>query len=115
MGERTNAASRGAESVGLRSQECGSSDSEPERSDGGFQCGSSVPGRAYSCLRWGDNAYAVGATGGATGTGTDSNSGSLTTTNPNDLLFAANYVTSGTTAAGSGYTRRVITSPDGDI
>jgi hypothetical protein len=52
---------------------------------------------------------------GAAGSGTTSNSGSLTTVNANDLLFAANYVTSGTTAAGAGYTSRVITNPDGDI
>src|SRR6185503_9224522 len=50
-----------------------------------------------------------------TGTGTTSNSGSLTTTSSNALLVGANYVTTGTTAAGSGYTSRVITSPNGSI
>ncbi len=51
---------------------------------------------------------------GAVGTGTTSNSGTLTTSNANDLLFAANYVTSHTSAAGTGFTSRMIT-PDGDI
>ena len=49
------------------------------------------------------------------GTGTLSNSGSVTTTNANDLLVGANYVTTHTTGAGSGYTSRVITTPDGSI
>jgi hypothetical protein len=62
-----------------------------------------------------DTASPVEGAVGAVGTGTTSNSGNLTTTNPNDLLFAANYVTSGTNAAGTGFTSRVITSPDGDI
>jgi hypothetical protein len=52
---------------------------------------------------------------GASGTGTTSNSGSLTTINANDLLFAANNVSSLTNGAGSGFTSRMITSPDGDI
>jgi fibronectin type 3 domain-containing protein len=51
----------------------------------------------------------------ATGNGTTSSSGSVTTTNPNDLLVGANLVAQGTKAAGSGYTKRIITSPDGDI
>jgi YVTN family beta-propeller protein len=50
-----------------------------------------------------------------TGSGTTSSSGSVTTTSANDLLVAANYVTTGTTAAGSGYTARVITSLNGSI
>src|SRR5213078_2873945 len=53
----------------------------------------------------------------ATGTG-NSVSGStaaVTTTNANDLLFAANTVATLTSAAGAGFTSRVITYPDGDI
>ena len=46
------------------------------------------------------NAVDVGAEG--VGTGTLSNSGSATTTNANDLLVGANYVTTHTTGAGSG-------------
>ena len=52
---------------------------------------------------------------GTTGNGTTSNSGPLATANANDLLFAAAYVSSLTKAAGTGFTSRVITSPDGDI
>ncbi|MGB9404207.1 MAG: hypothetical protein WCA98_11755, partial [Candidatus Acidiferrales bacterium] len=48
-------------------------------------------------------------------TGTSTNSGSATTTYANDLVFGANLVQTGTTAAGSGFTKRIITSPDGDI
>ena len=51
----------------------------------------------------------------AQGSTTSSNSGSVATTNANDLLVAANLVQTGTTAAGAGFTNRVITVPDGDI
>jgi len=53
----------------------------------------------------------VGAQGTTTAT---SNSGSVTTTNGNDLLVGANLVQSTTTGAGTGYTSRVITQ-DADI
>ena len=43
------------------------------------------------------------------------NSGSATTTSANELIFGANMVYTLTAAAGSGFTTRVITSPDGDI
>jgi hypothetical protein len=52
---------------------------------------------------------------GASGSGTLCNSGLLTTTNGTDLLIGANDVSSVTSTAGSGFTNRVITSPDGDI
>jgi hypothetical protein len=51
----------------------------------------------------------------ATGNSTTSSSGAVTTTNVNDLLIGANVVQTGTTGAGTGFTRRIITSPDGDI
>src|SRR6185437_5977432 len=54
----------------------------------------------------------VAAAQGASGT---SNSGSVTTTNPNDLLVGANLVQQLTTGPGTGYTSRIITSPDADI
>jgi len=57
----------------------------------------------------------VDATAGRTGSGTTSNSGSATTTNPTDLLFAANIVRTFTASPGKGFTSRMITSPDGDI
>ena len=52
---------------------------------------------------------------GATGTATTTDSGGLTTTNANDLLVGANIVLTSTSAAGTGFTSRVITYPDGDI
>ena len=57
----------------------------------------------------------VDATAAAAGNGTTSDSGPTATTNANDLIFAANTVTSITTGAGVGFTSRIITSPDGDI
>jgi hypothetical protein len=57
----------------------------------------------------------VDITASAQGTSGSSNSGSATTTNANDLLLGGNLVQQSTTAAGSGYTTRVITSPDSDI
>jgi len=52
---------------------------------------------------------------GAQGNSATSNSGTVSTTNANDLLVGANLVQSLTTGPGIGYTSRVITSPDGDI
>jgi hypothetical protein len=57
----------------------------------------------------------VDAAVAAQGSGTSSNSGSVNTGNANDLLVGANLVQQLTSGPGSGYTRRVITSPDGDI
>jgi hypothetical protein len=53
----------------------------------------------------------------ATGNGNNSNSsaGPLTTTYPTDLLFGANVVQTTTAGPGSGFTKRLLTSPDGDI
>jgi chitodextrinase len=52
---------------------------------------------------------------GASGTSKTSSSGSLTTTSPSEVLVAANTVTTVTTGAGPGFTKRILTSPDGDI
>jgi YD repeat-containing protein len=49
------------------------------------------------------------------GTGTTSATSSVTTTNANDLLVGSNWVLSGTTGPGTGYTQRVISGWDGDI
>lgn len=54
-------------------------------------------------------------TAGASGTGTSANSGSATTKSPNELIFGANMVSTVTSSAGTGFTSRIITSPDGDI
>ena len=55
------------------------------------------------------------AKAGASGNSATTNSGSATTTSANELIFGANMVYTLTAAAGSGFTTRVITSPDGDI
>lgn len=52
---------------------------------------------------------------GSSGTSDMSSSGSLTTTNANDLLVAANYVAQTTSAADPAYTLQLMTSPDGDL
>jgi hypothetical protein len=49
------------------------------------------------------------------GNSATSSSGSVTTTNATDLLFAANLVQSTTTGPGAGFTSRLLTQPDGDI
>jgi hypothetical protein len=55
------------------------------------------------------------ATAGASGNSATTNSGSATTTVANELIFGADTVATLTSAAGSGFTTRIITSPDGDI
>jgi hypothetical protein len=52
---------------------------------------------------------------GAVGSSTAANSGTATTTNANELIFGADIVATLTTSAGSGFTSRIITTPDGDI
>jgi hypothetical protein len=52
---------------------------------------------------------------GASGNGTGPNSGSIMTTNANDLLVGGNFIGSGFAGAGSGYTQRLVTAPDGDL
>jgi hypothetical protein len=55
------------------------------------------------------------STAASTGSTSSSSSGTATTTNPTTVLFSANTVSTSTSGAGAGYTKRVITSPDGDI
>ena len=62
-----------------------------------------------------DTTTPVDVVAAAQGNGTPSNSGSVTTGNANDLLVGANLVQQTTTGPGSGYTSRVITTPDSDI
>jgi len=57
----------------------------------------------------------VDVTAAGTGNSATSATGSVTTTNPTDLLVGANYVMTLTTGPGSGFTQRLLTSPDGDI
>ena len=51
----------------------------------------------------------------ASGTSATPNSGSVTTTATQELVFGAGITTSAFTAAGANFTSRIITSPDGDI
>ena len=51
---------------------------------------------------------------GATGTSATSSSGAATTSNASDVLVS-NSVPTVTTGAGSNFTKRLITNPDGDI
>jgi hypothetical protein len=51
----------------------------------------------------------------ASGNSTAANSGVATTTSAYELIFGADMVGTVTKAAGSGFTSRIITSPDGDI
>ena len=57
----------------------------------------------------------VDVTAANSGSSTTSSSGSATTTNATDLIFGANMVYTTTTGPGSGFTKRLLTSPDGDI
>src|SRR3954468_16719394 len=52
---------------------------------------------------------------GASGTVASNDSGALTTSGANELLFAANMTTGWTNAAGAAFTSRIVTNPDGDI
>jgi hypothetical protein len=54
-------------------------------------------------------------TAGASGSGSTTSSGAVTTTAANELIFAANTVATGNTAAGAGFTARIITTPDLDL
>jgi len=51
----------------------------------------------------------------ASGSASPTDSGAVTTTSSNELLFGANIVYTLTTGPGAGYTSRIITHPDGDI
>ena len=57
----------------------------------------------------------VDVTAASSGSSATSSSGSVTTTNPTDLIFGANLVQTLTSGPGSGFTQRLLTSPDGDI
>ena len=62
-----------------------------------------------------DPSNPVDVTAASSGNSASSSSGSATTTNSTDLIFGANLVQTSTTGAGSGFTGRLMTTPDGDI
>jgi hypothetical protein len=51
----------------------------------------------------------------AAGAATPTSTGAILTTNPTDMLVAANVVMTETTGPGAGYTQRILTVPDADI
>jgi hypothetical protein len=61
-----------------------------------------------------DTVSPLDATAGASGNSATSNSGSVTTTNANDLIVGANVVASFSSGAGSGYTQRILNA-NGDV
>ena len=58
---------------------------------------------------------ALDMTAGASGSSTAASSGAATTTSANELIFGANTVATGNKTVGSGFTKRIITSPNGDL
>jgi hypothetical protein len=54
-------------------------------------------------------------TAGAIGNSATASSGAATTTVANELIFGANTVATSNSGAGSGFTSRIITSPDSDL
>jgi PQQ-like domain len=62
-----------------------------------------------------DAAHPVDVAIAGSGSSTTASSGSATTTRANDLLVAADTVYTHTSGPGSGFTSRILTSPDGDI
>jgi hypothetical protein len=62
-----------------------------------------------------DQANPVDVTAAAIGTNAESNSGAATTTNAHDLIFGANTTHRHTSGPGTGFTKRLSTSPHGDI
>jgi fibronectin type 3 domain-containing protein len=80
-----------------------------------FSAAAAYPDIRILEYRGADPISPVDVTAAATGTSSTSSSGSATTTNPTDLIFGANLVATTTTGAGSGFTSRLLTAPDGDI
>ena len=62
-----------------------------------------------------DLSLPVDVSAAGSGTSATSTSATANTSNPTDLVFGANIVATGTTGAGSGFTKRLLTSPDGDL
>ena len=62
-----------------------------------------------------DPSNPVDVTAAGSGTSSTSASASATTTNATDLIFGANIVATTTSGPGSGFTKRLLTSLDGDI
>jgi chitodextrinase len=66
----------------------------------------------YAGLRQ-TNPFHVGRSG--TGNGSTADSGTVTTSTPSELLFAAGMTATTFSAPGSGFTSELVTTPDGDL
>jgi hypothetical protein len=62
-----------------------------------------------------DPSNPLDVTAGAAGSGTTPSSGTASSTSANELIFGAGMTTTHFTGAGTGFTSRIITSPDADI
>jgi hypothetical protein len=62
-----------------------------------------------------DTVNPLDVTAGAVGTGTTANSGSATTRFSNELIFGAGTTSNTFHAPATGFTIRIVTSPDGDV
>jgi len=62
-----------------------------------------------------DTTSPLDVTAGAAGNSASPSSGAATTTSSNELIFGAGMTASAYSAAGAGFTSRIITSPDKDI
>ena len=80
-----------------------------------FSAAAAYPDIRILEYRGADPGNPVDVTAAASGNSATSSSGSVTTTNATDLLFAANLVLTITSGPGTGFTQRLLTSPDGDI
>ena len=80
-----------------------------------FSTGAAYPDIRILEYQGADPNNPVDVTVASSGNSASSSSGAVTTTNAADLLVAANLVQTGTTGAGTGFTSRMITQPDGDI
>ena len=62
-----------------------------------------------------DTANPLDVNAGTSGNSATASSGTATTTFANDLIFGANTVATGNKSAASGFTARIITTPDSDL
>ena len=80
-----------------------------------FSAAAAYPDIRVLEYRGADPVNPVDVTATGTGTSASSASSSATTTNATDLIFGANMVVTTTTGPGTGFTKRLLTSPDADI
>ncbi|MBV8716469.1 MAG: fibronectin type III domain-containing protein [Chloroflexi bacterium] len=79
-----------------------------------FNTGAAFPDIRIAEYSGADTNNPVDVSAGASGNNANGSSGSATTTNATDLIFGANTVATGS-GTGTGFTRRILTSPDADL